>query len=100
MKEFTLYYGLVADDEYLEKTDLFENEEDANEAARVLACEEYAIRPSRTIEEIIDDEDVDADEAKMIFDEEMEENIDFYVDPIEEVEEDEDNEVPDHLDEY
>lgn len=95
MEEYNLFWGLLDDDEMSSKVAEFESELDADTAAYDLACEEYNKRPLRTVEEIMDEDEVSEDIAADIYADEREENIEWYADPVngfEEVEEEEEDE--------
>lgn len=104
MEEYNLFWGLLDDDEMSSKVAEFESELDADTAAYDLACEEYNKRPLRTVEEIMDEDEVSEDIAADIYADEREENIEWYADPVngfdvEEEEEDEDLEEEELLEE-
>lgn len=104
MEEYNLFWGLLDDDEMSSKVAEFESELDADTAAYDLACEEYNKRPLRTVEEIMEENEVSEEVALDIFADEREENIEWYADPVngfdvEEEEEDEDLEEEELLEE-
>lgn len=91
MKKFLVKYALGGgfggvehcDGEILE----FENEEKANEYAYDMACEEYdmydGLHGLRSVDNIMEEDEVDGEEAQLIYEEERETWLDYSVKEVE-----------------
>jgi hypothetical protein len=90
MKKFKLYYGLgggfggAREDERIFE---FENEDEALKDAFEMACEEYesyaGLHGLRDINDIMEEDNVDEEEAYEIFCEERESWLDYWVEEME-----------------
>ena len=90
MPKYKIFYGLSggfggASEGEIEE---FENEDIATEYAFSCACEKYdnyvGLYGLRDIQEIMEQDEVDEDEAEIIFNEERESWLDYYVELVEE----------------
>lgn len=86
--EYRIFVGKVSDPE-LEEVAILECEdyEDALIKAYELACARYDENPDRTPEEIKEEEEVSLEEAKDLYADEREEVIDYYVESVENTDE-------------
>lgn len=78
-KNYGIYAGLVGDYDIFLYTREFDNEEEAYNHAYEMAIEKYV--SDRTIEDIMEEDDVSKSRAEEIYDDEMEDNIEYFVVP-------------------
>lgn len=78
MEKYTIYWGLLDDNEVSSKIEEFESESDADDAAYELACKEYDSRPLRTVADIMIEDELSEDEATNIYNDEREDGIEWW----------------------
>ena len=82
--EFKIFAGVIGQEDLFVRTDFFVDEESALDEAYGIACEVYKKNPDRTVETIMEEDEVTKDQAEEIFEEEMEDSIDYLVIPVDE----------------
>lgn len=87
-QEYKIFAGVLGEGKLYVGTEYFTDEETALDDAYLKATDAYAKYTDRTIEVIMVDDEVTRDVAEEIYDEEMDDNIEYFVVPVDDEDED------------